>query len=198
MLQLPTTLAGSWIHLEPMNETHRDDLCAIAKDSRIWTYIATRAEGDSFDQWFAKAMSKLQSGHHLPFVVRRLSDQKIIGTTRYYDISPTHHRLMVGYTWYSPEVWGTYVNPECKYLLLQHAFEILKINRVEFATDSRNLRSRSAIKKLGANEEGLLRQHMVLKDGFVRDTVVFSIIKNEWPRVKSMLEERLKSFACSI
>lgn len=127
----------------------------------------------------------------MPFVVRRVVDGEIIGSTRYYNISQEHHRLTIGYTWYIVDVWGTVVNPECKYLLLRHAFETLHINRVELLTDVRNLRSRAAIKKLGAIEEGILRWHMIVEDGRIRDTVVHSIIKSEWPPVKLGIEARL-------
>ena len=107
----------------------------------------------------------------------------------YYHIDRGHRRLCIGYTWLIPEVWGTYVNSECKYLLLKHAFEDLNINRVEFMADARNYRSRAALKKLGAREEGILRQHMILENGYVRDTVVFSIIKSEWPEIKMALHQ---------
>ena len=137
-------------------------------------------------------MNCFEKQQHLPFVVRRLADKKIIGSTRYYDINIEHQRLTIGYTWYVLEAWGTYVNPECKFLLLAFVFEELKMNRVEFVTDSRNLRSRAAIKKLGATEEGVLRHHMVLDDGFIRDSVIFSIVKLDWEKVKLTLQSRLK------
>lgn len=180
------------IQLEPLNATHKNDLYHAAQDESIWTYNASKAFGDRFYYWFDKALSCLEKQEHLPFVVRRLADQKIIGSTRYYDIDIHHQRLTIGYTWYIPEVWGTYVNPECKILLLSFVFEELKMNRVEFVADSRNLRSRSAIKKLGATEEGILRQHMILEDGFIRDSVLFSIIKPDWEKVKAALQLRTK------
>lgn len=195
MLQMqPMILTGSFVKLLPMEEEHREILRQIANDQRIWTYLPFDASGEKFDRWFEKALNSFNVGQSLPFIVCRKSDERIIGTTRYYDIQSEHHRLMIGYTWYVHDVWGTYVNPECKYLLLQHAFEVLQVNRVEFMTDARNQRSRSAIQKLGANEEGMLRQHMVLENGVVRDTVIFSIIKSEWPDVKNKLIERLQLY----
>jgi RimJ/RimL family protein N-acetyltransferase len=191
----PRILSGSWLQLEPFTESHRDDLYTVAQDEAIWTYNGAKAFGDRFYRWFDKAMQCLQQQNHLPFVVRRLADQKIIGSTRYYDITAEHHRLAIGYTWYVPEVWGSYVNPECKYLLLQHAFEDLQAHRVEFITDSRHSRSRAALKKVGATEEGVLRAHIVLEDGFIRDSVVFSILNSEWTPIKNKLESRLKMFA---
>ena len=186
----PETLTGAHIQLEPLNELHRDELYNAAQDETIWAYNS--AYGDRFYRWFDKAYSALQQQQQIPFIVRRLSDKKIIGSTRYYDINPEHHRLTIGYTWYVRDVWGTYVNPECKFLLLKFAFEDSEINRVEFAIDSRNVRSRAAVKKIGATEEGILRHHMILDDGFIRDTVIFSIVKPDWPQIKSTLQSRLE------
>jgi RimJ/RimL family protein N-acetyltransferase len=188
----PTILKYSHIQLESLHESHKSELHQIAQDKNIWNFNASKAFGEQFDRWFDKAINGFEQKQHLPYVVRRLSDHKIIGSTRFYDIQPDHRRLTIGYTWYIPEVWGTYVNPQCKLLLLTFAFENLQMNRVEFVTDSRNARSRAAIKKLGAVEEGVLRQHMVLEDGYVRDTVLFSIIKSDWLPVKSSLQSRVE------
>lgn len=190
----PPILKGSRVQLESLNESHQKELYEAAQNEAIWTYTPTRAVGDKFYQWFDKAMKGLQAGKQLPFAVRRMSDQKLIGSTRYYDIYNEHLRLAIGYTWYVPEVWGSYVNPECKYLLLKYAFEELKINRIEFNIDARHAHSRAAIKKLGATEEGILRCHMILEDGFIRDTVMLSIIQSEWPSVKLNLEMRLQDY----
>jgi RimJ/RimL family protein N-acetyltransferase len=190
----PTALHGELTILEPLHESHRHALYTAAQDETIWTHIASNALGNRFHRWFDKALTCLEAKQHLPFIIRRRSDEKIIGSTRFYDIMPEHHRMTIGYTWYLPEVWGSFANPECKLLLLRHAFEDLKVNRIEFVTDSRNNRSRAAIKKLGASEEGLLRQHMVLENGFIRDSVIFSIIQPEWPRVKADLLARIDSF----
>lgn len=190
----PVNLTSSRLSLEPLTENHRDDLYAAAQDELIWAYSVTKALGENFHRWFDKALTNFQAGKHLPFVVRRLSDQQVIGSTRFYEINPEHHRLTIGYTWFIPDTWGSFINPECKFLLLQHAFEALKVNRIEFFTDARNERSRAALQKLGATEEGLLRQHTILEDGFVRDTAVFSIIKADWTLLKSQLEHRLAKF----
>lgn len=184
----PTVLTGSLVQLEPLDESHKNELYDAAQDESIWIYNSSKAFGEGFCRWFNKAIS---TSTHLPFIVRRIADRKIIGSTRYYDINPEHHRLTLGYTWYIPEAWGTYVNPECKFLLLKFAFEDVQTNRVEFVTDFRNSRSRAAIKKLGATEEGVLRHHMILEDGFIRDSVIFSIIKPDWPQVKSALQSRI-------
>ncbi len=147
--------------------------------------------GAEFYRWFDKAIQYSQNKQQLPFIVRRLSNDKIIGSTRYYDINLEHRRLTIGYTWYIPEVWGTSVNPECKFLLLKYAFEELRLNRVDFLIHSGNARSRAAVKKLGAVEEGILRHHMILDNGLLRDTVVYSIIKADWLHIKSSLINRL-------
>ncbi len=157
----PQILRGSRIQLESLNETHKDELYHIAQDEKIWSYTI-KASGDRFYRWFDKAIKCFEQQQHLPFIVRQLSDNRIIGSTRYYDISVENRRLAIGYTWYVPEVWGTYVNPESKLLLLGFAFDELKTNRVEFMTDSRNVRSRAAIKKLGAIEEGILSLKNIL------------------------------------
>jgi RimJ/RimL family protein N-acetyltransferase len=187
-------LQGKHIILEQLSESSREHLRSVAQDKEIWTFNGTSGFGDQFDFWYDKALKSAELGSHLPFLVRRKSDNAIIGSTRFYDIEAEHRRLKIGFTWYIPKVWGTFVNPECKYLLLRHAFEEMEMNRVEFVTDARNLRSRAAIKKLGATEEGILRQHMILGSGLLRDTVVFSIIQPEWPSVKSKLDERLQEF----
>lgn len=184
-------LLGTHIQLEPIHPSHKNELYKAAQDENIWTFNGSKAFGNQFDPWFVKALNSLENRSHLPFVVRRLSDNQIIGSTRLYDIHLDHHRLTIGYTWYIRNVWGTYVNPECKLLLLKYAFEELGVNRVQLATDFRNVRSRSAIKKLGAVEEGILRQHMILENGFIRDTVVFSIIKSEWPEIQNTLNQRI-------
>jgi RimJ/RimL family protein N-acetyltransferase len=181
------TLKSPLIQLDPLSESHRAELYNAAQDEAIWTYTTSKAMGDGFHTWFDKALA---TPSHRPFVVRRLDDQKIIGSTRFYDINAEHKRLSIGYTWYIPEVWGSYVNTECKYLLLSFAFEEMMVNRVEFSIDSRNARSRAAVKKLGAIEEGVLRQHMIVEGAYVRDTVMHSIIKQDWPVVKLMLESR--------
>jgi len=166
-----TILTGYGIQLEPINLIHEAELYQAAQHEIIWTYHASNAFGEGFYPWFAKALQYSENKQHLPFIVRRLYDQTIIGSTRYYDICVEHKRLAIGNTWYIPEVWGSYVNSVCKYLLLKYAFEDLQFNRVEFKTDLRNERSQGALRKLGAKEEGILRQHMILENGFIRDSV---------------------------
>lgn len=195
-LQIPQKLTGKDVDLEILASTHREDLRIIAQNKTIWTYFPYDASGDYFDTWFDKALSRMSDQQQIAFAVRCKLRQAIVGSTRYYDIVLKHRRLAIGHTFYTKEVRGTAVNPETKLLLLTHAFEILDINRVEFFVDSRNLRSRAALKKLGAYEEGILRENLILeKDGYVRDSAVFSILKNEWAAVKEKLLLRLSSYS---
>ncbi len=186
----PKKLIGNFIYLELIDESHREELRAIAQDKSIWTYVPHALVGEQFDIGFDKMLSALQTQKQLPFVVRRSTDHKILGSTRLYDIELEFKRVRLGYTWYISEVRGTQVNPEAKFLLLQYAFENLGVMRVEFSIDSRNLRSRAAMEKLGAVQEGILRQHMTMENGYLRDTILYSILKQEWPIVKKQLQER--------
>lgn len=183
-------LTGKYVQLEQLNETHRSCLKEISRDERI--SIFSPALKLKFDVWFDKALKPYEKSRQLSFVVRDLSNHQLVGSTRYYEICPEHKRLAIGYTWYVPTVWGSFINPESKLLLLQYAFDVLKINRIEFFIDARNAQSRAAVKKLGAKEEGLLRQHIVLDDGYIRDTAVYSILHSEWLEVLHRLEGRLQ------
>ena len=184
-------LKGQWVTLEPLAENHRAPLREAASDERIWTSTIVRGDGNAFDGWFADALAEQKSGRRLPFAVRRLEDSRYVGSTSYLDITPKHRRLEIGATWYNPHAWGTLVNPECKLLLLAHAFEVLGTERVAFVTDVLNAHSQAAIAKLGASREGVLRSHMVSQGGRMRDSVVFSIVASEWPRIRRALQARI-------
>ena len=188
-------LTGRWVRLEPLAALHCDGLCAAADDERIWQHTLVVARGPRFEAWFDDALAQRDAGRSVPFAVRRLADCKLVGSTSFLDPNLRHKRIEIGATWYSPEVWGTEVNPECKLLLLAHAFEVLGVNRVSFVTDLRNGHSQAAIAKLGAVREGICRSHMVTQGGRIRDSVLFSIIAPEWPQVKERLEARLAGFA---
>ncbi len=184
-------LKGRWVQLEPLGDQHRDALRIAADDERIWVHTLMVARGPEFDRWFDYALSLGAAGRQLPFAVRRLADQVVVGSTSYLDPMPEHRRVEIGSTWYIPDVWGTQVNPECKLLLLAHAFDVLGMNRVSLCTDVRNTRSQAAIEKLGAVREGILRSHMVTQGGRVRDSVLYSIVLEDWPEVKARLIARL-------
>jgi RimJ/RimL family protein N-acetyltransferase len=184
-------LTGRWVQLEPLTEQYRDALRSAADDERIWAHTLMVGRGPEFDRWFADVLIERSAGRQFPFAVRRLADQAVVGSTSYLDPVARHRRVEIGSTWYVPDVWGTQVNPECKLLLLAHAFNVLGMNRVALCTDARNARSQAAIEKLGAVKEGVLRSHMVTQGGRVRDSVLYSIVSADWPAVKARLVARL-------
>jgi RimJ/RimL family protein N-acetyltransferase len=179
------------VQLEPLTDQHRGTLRAAADDERIWVHTLVAARGPEFDQWFDDVLTQRSEGRQIPFAVRRLADQAVVGSTSYLDPEPRHHRVEIGSTWYTPDVWGTQVNPECKLLLLAHAFDVLGMNRISLCTDARNARSQAAIEKLGAVKEGVMRSHMVTQGGRIRDSVLYSIVRGDWPEVKARLAARL-------
>ena len=184
-------LIGRGVGLERLEERHREQLRVAADDERIWEHTVSVARGEGFDEWFSSALTLRDAGHEIPFAVRLHPSGRLVGSTRFLDPVPRHKRVEIGATWYCPDMWGTVVNTECKLLLLGHAFDVWGANRVELCTDVQNLRSQSAIAKLGAIREGILRAHMVVRSGRVRDSVLYSITKPEWPIVKARLEGRL-------
>ena len=187
-------LAGRWVRLEPIAEEHREELCSAADDDRIWEHMTMVARGAEFDVWFANAVNQRTAQKRVPFAVRLLATGELVGSTSYLDPVPEHRRVEIGATWYRVDLWQTAVNPECKLLLLAHAFDTLGLNRVSFVTDIRNERSQAAIMKLGAVREGVMRSHMLTRGGRVRDSVLFAITASEWPEVKARLLTRLETF----
>jgi N-acetyltransferase len=185
------TLDGTFVRLEPLEERHRGPLRPAAQHPEIFT-VTTSAYGEHYDPYVDHALECSDGVREIAFVVFHKEQRRYVGMTRYLNIAEGHKRLEIGSTWYEPSVWAGQVNPECKLLLMRHAFETLKFHRVEYKTDARNARSRAAIHKLGAKQEGIFRKHMVLADGHVRDSVYFSVIDDEWPLVKDGLEKRLK------
>ncbi len=192
----PVTLTGAHVTLEPLEERHLEALRAVARDPRIWAggFSNPPTDDETFAGYAEAAFAGRDAGDMCPFAVRRRSDDAVIGSTRYLNIAPRDRRLEIGSTWYAVSAWGTAVNPECKLLLLRHAFEALRAERVEFRTDRLNERSQGAILKLGAAREGVLRRHMRVQGARLRDTVVFAIIRPDWPRVRARLEARLAAF----
>jgi len=184
------TLDGRFVRLEPLEERHRELVRPAAQHPEIFA-VTTSALGALYDPYIDNALKRSDGSHELAFAVLLKAEQRYVGMTRYLNIEAAHRKLEIGSTWYEPAVWAGEVNPECKLLLMQHAFEMLKFNRVEYKTDLRNARSRAAILKLGAKQEGILRKHMIMADGHVRDSVYFSVIDEEWSEVKAGLERRL-------
>lgn len=193
----PVTLAGKVVRLEPLAEAHIPGLARVGLDEKIWKYMRYgKVETvEQLSQWVHELFALRDAGSDLPFAVIYLATGQAIGSTRYLDINREDRSVEIGGTWYGLDYQGTLVNTECKYLLLKHAFEVLGCVRVWFKTDSRNLRSQRAIERLGAVKEGLLRNHMILPDGFIRHSVMFSLLPEEWPGVKTRLEGYLSNSA---
>ena len=183
-------LDGKVVRLEPLEERHRELVRPAAQFPEIFA-VTTSAYGALYDPYIDNALKRSDGVHDLAFAVFHKPTGRHVGMTRYLNIEEAHKKLEIGSTWYEPSVWASPVNPECKLLLMQHAFETLKFHRVEYKTDVLNARSRAAILKLGAKQEGILRKHMVVAGGRARDSVYFSIIDDEWPAVKAGLEKRL-------
>lgn len=193
MLHHPLTLTGRIVRLEPLGTEHIAPLMAIAEahpDDFLYTSTPTNAE--EAKAYFARAFSEREKGLAYPFAI--LLEGEVVGTSRYAAIHAANRNCEIGFTWLDPAIRGTAVNLEAKYLMLGHAFEVLDFLRVYLYTDARNERSQRAIRKLGAVYEGTLRAERVMKDGFIRDTQVFSILYNEWPAVKEGLEQRLEAY----
>lgn len=185
----PIVLEGRWVQLEPLREEHAEQLARIATPE-LFTYHFPPAQLSS--EGFREQIRGLRAlPNWCPFAQVLRADQRVVGITCYLDIQSANRSLEIGFTWIARPWQGTAVNPEAKLLLLRHAFDVLGAVRVQLKTDARNVQSQRAIEKLGAVREGVLRRHMVLRDGTLRDTVVYSIIDAEWPRVREALEGRL-------
>jgi RimJ/RimL family protein N-acetyltransferase len=184
-------LEAAGVKLEPLAEAHREGLRIAAQAPEIWAHMPTPAFGDAFDKWFDWSFQVSESGAEAAWAVRTLNDGALVGSTRYLNIEAAHARVEIGHTWYAPGVWAGVVNPACKFALMQYGFEALGLNRIELKTDIRNTRSQAAIAKLGARREGVFRAHMIRVDGSIRDTVYFSVIREEWPAVGDGLRARL-------
>ncbi|SFM56065.1 Protein N-acetyltransferase, RimJ/RimL family [Paenibacillus sp. 1_12] len=199
MIDTHLELTGTRVKLLPMDLIHIQDLFEVGKSPDIWALMPVANEVKTLDQMkeFVEEalLSKEQAGAfglEYPFVVLDRLTNKIVGSTRFLDISEKHRSLEIGLTWYSPEVRRTKVNTECKYLMLKYCFEMLNLIRVQIKTDARNITAQKAIERIGAKKEGVLRNHRVLRDGFIRDSVFYSITKEEWPVVKDKLENLLE------
>ena len=189
----PVTLQGKYVRLEPMTEVHVPALAEIGMGQPFWDFMLYGNINTEEDMrgWVRNILTCAEVGTDLPFVVIHLESGRVAGATRYLNIMLKDRGLEVGGTWYGLDFQRTAVNTECKYLLLQHAFETLGCIRVQLKTDLRNERSQKAIERIGAMKEGVLRNHMILPDGRFRHSVFYSILDMEWPEVKRKLEEML-------
>lgn len=193
MVVEPVTLQGGVVRLEPMAVEHVDALARVGLEPDLWRWIPdTVATAADMRTYVMKALDELRRGISLPFVTIAVSTGQIVGSTRYGNIDTGNRRLEIGWTWITSAYQRTAINTEAKLLLLTHAFETLGANRVELKTDALNERSRRAIARLGAVEEGTFRKHIVTASGRIRDTVYYSIIDTEWPAVKTGLENKLR------
>jgi N-acetyltransferase len=185
----PVALRGRHATLEPLAKTHADDLRRAASDGELWRlWYTSVAPPEKMDEYVATALDMRERLGAMPFVVRDNAKGDIVGCTRYFNVDAANRRMEIGHTWYAQRAQRTAINTECKLLLLGHAFEKLDCIAVEFRTHWFNQASRDAIARLGAKQDGVLRNHQVSADGIKRDTVVFSIIDGEWPAVKRHLQ----------
>jgi N-acetyltransferase len=188
----PVTLTGRHVRLEPLALAHFDALCEVGLDPDLWRWTAdVLRTRDEMRAYIEEALAQQAHGVSLPFATVHVADNRVVGTTRFCAIVPEHRRVEIGWTFVAPAWQRTAVNTEAKLLMMRHAFETWGCRRVELKTNFHNARSRAAIARLGAIEEGTLRSHMVQPDGSRRDTVYFSIVDTEWPAVRARLEARL-------
>lgn len=185
-------LEGEHVVLEPLGVERLDELSAVGLDEELWRWTPNRVgTRDEMAQYVAQALHEEAAGVSLPFATIDRASGRAVGSTRYMNIAVAHARLEIGSTWLGRASQRTAINTEAKSLMLRHAFEVLGAMRVELKTDALNERSRAAIARIGAKEEGTLRKHMVTWSGRLRDTVYFSVLDTEWPEVRARLEARI-------
>jgi len=192
MVVSQVTLEGARVRLEPLAKMHTAGLAQVGLDEELWRWIPVPVRTvEEMAAYLETALQEQERGVSLPFALIEKATGRAIGSTRYGNIDRTHRRVEIGWTWVAREWQRTAVNTETKYLLLKHAFETLGCIRVELKTDSLNEKSRAAILRIGAREEGIFRNHMITASGRLRHTVYFSIVDSEWPAVKARLESLL-------
>lgn len=188
----PVTLATDRLVLRPLSLGDVPALGRAASDGALWekrTTTVPRPEG--FEAYVRKALELQEAGLALPFATVVREGDQVVGSTRYMNIDAANHRVEIGTTWIAKSWQRTFVNTHAKFLMLRHAFEVLDCNAVELRTHRLNDQSRAAIERLGAKLDGILRRHMIMPDGHVRDTAVYSVVRDEWPLVKAGLERRM-------
>jgi len=187
-------LKGKFVTLEPLRKRHFEGLSIASKKLDWgWAMSPLRSRRDVAKR-FEQARKLERKGEAYVFAVRLNLDKRLVGSTSYFGIVPPHKRAEIGYTWYEQSLWGTYVNPESKFLLLRHAFEDWHANRIQISTDINNVHSQRAILKLGASFEGMLRKHAVRPDGTIRDTMMYSITLDDWSNIKARLQSRIDAY----
>lgn len=187
-----TTLQGPRILLRPLQYSDADALLRAAADGELWNLTVTVVPSAStIDSYLKKALDGRDAGTVMPFVIVLKDSGAVIGSTRFWKIDPLNRKLEIGSSWISARWQKSFVNTEAKYLMLRHAFEVLDCVRVQFTTDENNQKSRNAILRLGAQQEGIVRHERIMPDGRKRTSVRFSIIDDEWPQVRQVLEQKL-------
>ncbi len=190
----PVTLEGAFVRLEPLSAAHFDALSRVAYEPSIWTWTLSHAgTPGALHAYIDQALAARAAGKQLPFATVERATGAVVGSTRFDDIESAHRRLEIGYTWLHPRWQRTAVNTEAKYLMLKYAFETLGCIRVQLKTDSLNEKSRNAILRLGARQEGMIRNHYILPNGRIRHSLLFSVLDTEWDGVKANLEVKLYS-----
>lgn len=188
----PTILQGQTVDLRPLEKEHFEELYLAASDKKLWELIPTDCSiRENFTAAYTTALTEREKGNHYPFIIYHKQTQKIIGSTRLFDIFPNDKKLEIGWSWIIEKYWGTRVNPECKLLLLTFCFDVLKARRVQIKTDQNNIRSRKAIEKIGGQFEGILRKDRIKDDGTSRSAAYYSIIDDEWEGVKERLQRMM-------
>lgn len=192
MLVHPLILEGRHVRLEPLRLEHQARLCEVGLDADLWRWTTTQVHTPpEMRAYIETALEEEAQGKSLPFATIERASGAVVGSTRYGNIDALNRHVEIGWTWVGRNWQRTFINTEAKYLMLRHAFESWGCVRVEFKTDSLNVRSRNALTRIGAKEEGTFRNHMIVHDGRLRHSVYFSIIDSEWPTVKRALEEKL-------
>ena len=186
------TLEGHGVRLEPLSSEHESGLRDAARDGRLWELFFTSVpEPENTRKYIDQALEGQKAGHMLPWAVRELKSGEIVGSTRYHDIVAAADRVEIGWTWYARRCQRTHVNTACKLLLFEYAFEKTNCRVVGLRTDNFNFRSQRAIEALGAKKDGVIRHHWPRRDGSIRDTVMYSVLADEWPGVRKHLQLRL-------
>lgn len=186
-------LANAWVRLEPLRPEHGPELFDIGQDEATWRHMPRPAFTDTVDaaRWVSGMLNDMLAGTRVCYVIRRLADNSVAGSTSLFDFRAPERALEIGYTWHAPAACRTEVNTATKLLLLTHCFETLTCRRVQLKTDARNLTSQRAIERLGATKEGTLRRHLLVHGNVQRDSVFYSILPEEWPEIKARLTQRL-------